>query len=224
MNNKGFAITTILYGILILFLMLLVSMLGILSTYKDRLGMLIDNNNGARDIINGKSNTDTADLYVDGKSGSFEITPNSNKNFSSAKLKITWKEKYNKHKNASIVYITNFELCSSADIGHTWVGGGKNETKGLYINNVLVQEMSYFKGGTKFPAITIGSDNSDEVCASLAEMPTSLPWNSEELIHDADGTLAVPIEFDGRVITGTETNYADFNNASTSVTLTDTKE
>lgn len=52
MNNKGFAITTILYGILILFLMLLVSMLGILSTYNDRLEKLVENNNGARDIIN----------------------------------------------------------------------------------------------------------------------------------------------------------------------------
>ena len=52
LNNKGFAITTILYGTLILFLMLLLSMLGILSTYKERLGMLIDNNNGARCIIN----------------------------------------------------------------------------------------------------------------------------------------------------------------------------
>ena len=52
MNNKGFAITTILYGTLILFLMLLLSMLKILSTYSDRLEMLIENNNGARDIIN----------------------------------------------------------------------------------------------------------------------------------------------------------------------------
>ena len=53
MNNKGFAITTILYGTLILFLMLLLSMLGILNAYKDRLSMLIDSNNGARAIING---------------------------------------------------------------------------------------------------------------------------------------------------------------------------
>ena len=52
MNNKGFAITTILYGILILFLMLLVSMFRILNTYNDRMEMLIENNNGARDIIN----------------------------------------------------------------------------------------------------------------------------------------------------------------------------
>lgn len=52
MNNKGFAITTILYGVLLLFLLLFVSTLGILSSYKDRLEMLIENNNGARDIIN----------------------------------------------------------------------------------------------------------------------------------------------------------------------------
>lgn len=59
MNNKGFAITTILYGLLIVFLMLLVSMLGILSSYKDRMEMLIENNNGARDIINSKCLGDT---------------------------------------------------------------------------------------------------------------------------------------------------------------------
>lgn len=52
MNNKGFAITTILYGTLILFLLLLVSLLGILSSYNDRLEKLIDNTKGARDIIN----------------------------------------------------------------------------------------------------------------------------------------------------------------------------
>lgn len=52
LNNKGFAITTILYGALVLFLMLLISMLGMLSTYKDHLEMLIEKNHGARDIIN----------------------------------------------------------------------------------------------------------------------------------------------------------------------------
>jgi hypothetical protein len=51
MNNKGFAITTILYGTMILFLMLVLSMLAILSTYKDRLELLIDGTNAARDII-----------------------------------------------------------------------------------------------------------------------------------------------------------------------------
>ena len=50
MNNKGFAITTILYGALILFCMLLLSMLGILASYKCNLEKLIDSHNGSRDI------------------------------------------------------------------------------------------------------------------------------------------------------------------------------
>lgn len=54
MNNKGFAITTIIYGTLVLFLLLLISMLGILSSYKDRLEILVENTNGARDIVNQK--------------------------------------------------------------------------------------------------------------------------------------------------------------------------
>ena len=68
MNNKGFAITTILYGTLILFLMLLLSMLGILSTYKDRLSMLIDSSNGARAIISNKEVEETlcGDINQDG--------------------------------------------------------------------------------------------------------------------------------------------------------------
>ena len=37
LNNKGFAITLVLYGTLVLFLLLLVSLLGILSTYKLRI-------------------------------------------------------------------------------------------------------------------------------------------------------------------------------------------
>ena len=59
MNNKGFAITTILYGTLIIFLMLMLSMLGILSTYKERLEKLIDSTNGARDIINSRYEYET---------------------------------------------------------------------------------------------------------------------------------------------------------------------
>ncbi len=51
MNNKGFAITTILFGTMILFLLLLVSLLGILSTYRNNLEKLIQDGNGARDII-----------------------------------------------------------------------------------------------------------------------------------------------------------------------------
>lgn len=55
MNNKGFAITTILYGVLILFCLLLVSMLGILSTYRGNLEKLMDENTGARAIAQNES-------------------------------------------------------------------------------------------------------------------------------------------------------------------------
>ena len=51
MNNKGFAITTILYGTFLLFMMLLLTMRGILSNYKHKMDILVDNTNGARDIV-----------------------------------------------------------------------------------------------------------------------------------------------------------------------------
>lgn len=60
MNNKGFAITTILYGTLILFMLLLVSLLGILSTYRGNLEKLIDNDSGAREIITIKAKNVTS--------------------------------------------------------------------------------------------------------------------------------------------------------------------
>ena len=55
MNNKGFAVTTILYGIMVLFCLLLVSLLGILSSYRKTQELLINENNGARSILKGYS-------------------------------------------------------------------------------------------------------------------------------------------------------------------------
>lgn len=66
MNNKGFAITTILYGTLILFCLLLVSMLGILSTYKNNLDKLINATNGTRDIITIKKQDMPAEITKKG--------------------------------------------------------------------------------------------------------------------------------------------------------------
>lgn len=51
MNNKGFAITTILFGITLLFCLLMISMLGILSTYRNNLELLIENDKGARNTL-----------------------------------------------------------------------------------------------------------------------------------------------------------------------------
>ena len=53
MNNKGFAISTILYGLMILFIFLFLSLLGILSQQKNNIEKLIENTNGARYIVNG---------------------------------------------------------------------------------------------------------------------------------------------------------------------------
>ena len=52
MNNKGFAITTILYGLMVLFCILLVTLMGILSTYKKNQELLVEEQKGARNIIN----------------------------------------------------------------------------------------------------------------------------------------------------------------------------
>ena len=51
MNNKGFAISTILYGLMILFIFLFLSLLGILSQQKNNIEKLIENTNGARYIV-----------------------------------------------------------------------------------------------------------------------------------------------------------------------------
>lgn len=51
MNNKGFAITSILYGLLVMFLLIVVGSLGILSNQKKLMEELIDGDNGARDIV-----------------------------------------------------------------------------------------------------------------------------------------------------------------------------
>ena len=54
LNNKGFAITTILYGTMVLFLMLSVASLGIMSTYKIRMDKLINEEEGAECIVSGE--------------------------------------------------------------------------------------------------------------------------------------------------------------------------
>ncbi len=79
MNNKGFAITTIIFGTMVLFCLLLVSLLGILSTYKNNLEKLIDSDHGTRDIVTMKPNetyNNLDDLKKDGnhKSGLYCFT------------------------------------------------------------------------------------------------------------------------------------------------------
>ena len=51
MNNKGFAITTLIFGTFILFVLLLISFFSLCSIYNNNLSKLIDETGGARDII-----------------------------------------------------------------------------------------------------------------------------------------------------------------------------
>ena len=51
MNNRGFAITTILFGLLLLFILLIISLLGLLSIWHNNLEKIIDSNNGSRNIV-----------------------------------------------------------------------------------------------------------------------------------------------------------------------------
>ena len=49
LDNKGFAITTIIYGMLILFMFLLLSVLGMLSGYLKNINILMDSVDGVRE-------------------------------------------------------------------------------------------------------------------------------------------------------------------------------
>ena len=82
MNNKGFAITTILYGTLILFILLFFSLLGILSQYKSNLEKLVESTNGARGIVTLKKVNRTLDECKENSEEECEYVKKSNENVS----------------------------------------------------------------------------------------------------------------------------------------------
>ena len=55
LNNKGFAITTILFGTMLLFMLLLAALLSILSVYRKNMELLTDDVNGIRSKIEMKA-------------------------------------------------------------------------------------------------------------------------------------------------------------------------
>ena len=67
MNNKGFAISAMLYGTFLLFLILLLMMLGMLNNLKNNMDILIDGTNGARKIVEKKCSDIIIDPNNDGK-------------------------------------------------------------------------------------------------------------------------------------------------------------
>lgn len=96
LNNKGFAITGILYSVLVLFLMILVSMLSLLSSRQNRLYVLtgsikeemesknnitiqeFTSDSNERHISN-PINTSLASYYITDYRGKYELTINGNR-------------------------------------------------------------------------------------------------------------------------------------------------
>ena len=96
MNNKGFAITTILYGVMVLFCLLLVSLLGILSSYRKTQERLVEATNGARDVINGKTVTDSSSSSEEpGEPSSSSSSPSSSSSSSSSSGNIKYRISFN---------------------------------------------------------------------------------------------------------------------------------
>lgn len=79
MNNKGFAISGMLYGILLLFMMVLLSLLYVLVTRINRLTTLVDEVNASVENIDYKDvseNIDTTNYYITDYRGKYEMKVN----------------------------------------------------------------------------------------------------------------------------------------------------
>lgn len=74
MNNKGFAISAMLYGTFLMFLMLLLAMLGMINSFKSNMDLLIEDVNGARGIVERKCSDFMDDKDNDGVIRSSEKT------------------------------------------------------------------------------------------------------------------------------------------------------
>ena len=88
MNKKGFAITTILFGLMILFCLLLVSLLSILSIYKSNVEKLVELDNGARDTIKMTKNSEYNSIdEIKGKNRGLYCFENDCRYYSNEELK-----------------------------------------------------------------------------------------------------------------------------------------
>ncbi len=72
LKNNGFAISVVLYGLLILFLLLITSLLGILASYKAKMGKLIEDSNGANKFVQDKIENEEKTVIKFGSTGSRE--------------------------------------------------------------------------------------------------------------------------------------------------------
>lgn len=102
MNNKGFAITSIIYAILVLFLMVLLSMLAILSNQKNMSEDLIDGESGARSI----TNLEKIDITKELSSGKYTI----HKTAMYYYIASDWQCKFYAYKGDEITILSNYYI------------------------------------------------------------------------------------------------------------------
>ena len=161
------------------------------------------------------------DKWKAGLSGSEEFARTSQSSWASGgNIKVSWQEYYNEYYNQSYIRITDFQITSGSKPGPVWVGVGKNEVGGLYVNGDLVESMSYHLGGHLF---SIWSTNT---WISLYPEHKTPPWDSEKYTHDTEGTLSIPITLDLCVVGDSKIGsswdcYACWSNVSQTITLTD---
>ena len=102
MNNKGFAITSIIYAILVLFLMVLLSMLAILSNQKNMSEDLIDGESGARSI----TNLEKIDITKELLSGKYTIPKTAMYYY----IASDWQCKFYAYKGDEITILSNYYI------------------------------------------------------------------------------------------------------------------
>ena len=175
MNNKGFAITTILYGMLILFLILIVAMLGMLTTYKDRLALLIEDTNGARKIINTSVVPDVEEnINPVLEEGMIPVVISNDGTVTTTKVDSDDWYDYSEKKWANAVLVRNSVDLSGKSVATTLGGSLVNEA--CWKNNGL-----YFDGTDDFvglPQINIQTKNAFtvEVEFNVATLSSTQQW------------------------------------------------
>ena len=164
-------------------------------------------------------------LYEDelkaGESGTLYFSKTNNNNWDQAgSISLSWQEYYNEYYNKSFIRITDLSIISGDTPGPMWIGGDKNETKGIYINGSLVETMSYFNGGHMF---SIWNTNTWIPLYSGPGFRTP-PWDSSDIFHDSNGSKSISITLDLCAVSGSGSSkscWACWTNVSQTITLTD---
>lgn len=167
------------------------------------------------------------DEIVAGTSGVTEFPRTSHKSWSSGgPVRLLWQEYYNAATNQSYIQFTAFQAKSGSGIGVMWVGGGKDETRGIFIldeagNKETIQAMSYHLGDTNFNFLSSTVNTWINVNTYSTNPTTSPPWTSKTYTHNDDGTLTLTFRVDMLILTQNSSNYGSWDNVDVDVVLTD---